>query len=330
MSPPVMWSTPATSAAARSRATTPTATSAACAKSATSTSEHQCPGIGTLGAKFQSSVGASAPLPPPRRLYRPARTVPVRAGRTFFGRRIGSPRRFHRPSTGANACPDTISAKPLIFQHNESSKNREPNADYERLLGMRGRKASPDPGRDRTQGFRNSIGASAPPSTPAPIESTRSDSPRSSGSYPFRGPHSATHRGKPDAEERGCKPRVSKHEGWASGDLRRLLGQPAAKEKLSDARVGENRRRGVGDAGAAKLQHDAVVGDFQRALGVLLDHQHRDAAGTHLGQRREQFIDHQRREPDRGLVDHHQLRLEQQRARDLKDLLLAAGERGGL
>src|SRR5438128_2388526 len=39
MSPLVTWSTPATSAAGRSRATTPTATSAACAKSATSTNE---------------------------------------------------------------------------------------------------------------------------------------------------------------------------------------------------------------------------------------------------------------------------------------------------
>src|ERR1700730_3694354 len=81
MSPLVMWSTPATSVAAGSRATTPTATSAACAKSATSTNGQST--SEDLG-KFLSSVGASAPLPPPRRLYRPARTVPVRAGRTFL------------------------------------------------------------------------------------------------------------------------------------------------------------------------------------------------------------------------------------------------------
>ena len=45
---------------------------------------------------------------------------------------------------------------------------------------------------------------------------------------------------------------------------------------------------------------------------------------------REQLVDHDRREADRGLVDQHQLRLEQQRARDLQHLLLAAGERGRL
>jgi len=69
---------------------------------------------------------------------------------------------------------------------------------------------------------------------------------------------------------------------------------------------------------------------FQRALGVLLDHQDRDAALAHGGERREQFVDHQRREADRGLVDHHQLRLEQQRARDLQDLLFTARQRGRL
>ena len=47
-------------------------------------------------------------------------------------------------------------------------------------------------------------------------------------------------------------------------------------------------------------------------------------------QDREQLVDHDRREADRGLVDQHQLRLEQQRAGDLQHLLLAAGERRGL
>src|SRR5947209_3967617 len=127
MSPPAMWSTPATSAAAGSRATTPTATSAACAKSATSTEQH--------GAKFQRSVGASAPLPPPRRLYRPAWTVPVQAGRTFLGAILDLPAGFAAVRGRSTAYSHAISAKPLILRHNESSKNREPNTDYERLLG---------------------------------------------------------------------------------------------------------------------------------------------------------------------------------------------------
>src|SRR6266516_4944218 len=52
---------------------------------------------------------------------------------------------------------------------------------------------------------------------------------------------------------------------WFMKALRRLLGQPTAQKELPDARVGEDRQRGVGDAGAAKLQHDAVIGNFQRA-----------------------------------------------------------------
>ena len=53
--------------------------------------------------------------------------------------------------------------------------------------------------------------------------------------------------------------------------------KPAAEEQLRDARIGKNVRRGVFDAGLALLQHQPVVGDLQRLLGVLLDQQNRDA-----------------------------------------------------
>src|SRR4029077_7659757 len=65
------------------------------------------------------------------------------------------------------------------------------------------------------------------------------------------------------------------------------LRQPPAQKKLPNARIGKNLRRRVGDARAAKLEHDAVVGGFERALGVLLDQQHRDAAAAHFGEDRE-------------------------------------------
>ena len=42
------------------------------------------PLLSLLGQEFQSSIGASAPLPPPRRLKWPAPTVPVGAGHTFL------------------------------------------------------------------------------------------------------------------------------------------------------------------------------------------------------------------------------------------------------
>ena len=143
-----------------------------------------------MGAEL-SSIGASAPPSTPAPIVSTRSDSPRPSGSYLFWDpyRTSPPALvppISEPSTRPNACSAAISGKSLIFQHNDSSKNHEPNGGCARLLGMRGRKASPGPGRDRTQGFRNSIGASAPPSTPAPIESTRSDSPRSSGSYPFK------------------------------------------------------------------------------------------------------------------------------------------------
>ena len=110
--------------------------------------------------------------------------------------------------------------------------------------------------------------------------------------------------------------------------LRRL--QPAAEKQLPDARIGEDVFRAVRDAHAAELEHDAVIGILQRPLGVLLDHQHGDAARAHVLEQGEQLLHQDRRQTDRGLVDQHQLGFEHQPAGDLQHLLLAAGERRGL
>src|ERR1041384_6505913 len=49
--------------------------------------------------RIQSLVGASAPLPPPRRSNRPARTVPVRAGRAFLTLPLWGERSVRRERT---------------------------------------------------------------------------------------------------------------------------------------------------------------------------------------------------------------------------------------
>src|SRR5215471_13916811 len=77
--------------------------------------------------------------------------------------------------------------------------------------------------------------------------------------------------------------------------------QSAAQEELADARVGEDLVGAVGDAHAAELQHDAVVRMGERLLGVLLDHQHRDAARAQLLEQLEQLLHQDGRQPDRGL-----------------------------
>ena len=65
------------------------------------------------------------------------------------------------------------------------------------------------------------------------------------------------------------------------------------------------------DAGQALLQHQAVVGDGEGGAGVLLDQQDGDAGVAQARQDREDFLDHQRREADRRLVDQHQLGVQQ-------------------
>src|SRR5947209_208385 len=52
--------------------------------------------------------------------------------------------------------------------------------------------------------------------------------------------------------------------------------QPATQKELPDAGVGENFFRAIGEPRAPELQNDAFVGALQRALGVLLDQQHRN------------------------------------------------------
>ena len=68
----------------------------------------------------------------------------------------------------------------------------------------------------------------------------------------------------------------------------------------------------------------------ERLLGVLLDHQHGDASRAQILEQLEQLLHQDGREPDRGLVDQHQLRLEQEPAGDLQHRLLAARQRRGL
>ena len=77
-------------------------------------------------------------------------------------------------------------------------------------------------------------------------------------------------------------------------------------------------------------EHVAAVGGRDGSLCALLDEQHGEAA---LPDRRERFeddVDDRRREPERRLVEQQDVRLRDERARDRKLLLLAAGQRAGL
>src|SRR6187549_2081063 len=96
-------------------------------------------------------------------------------------------------------------------------------------------------------------------------------------------------------------------------------------------RIRTQRRGGVAQDDAAGLQHEAMAGDLQRKIGVLLHQQDGDAAAAvDLHDALEDGLHQQRRNAERGLIQHQEFRLSHQRTADGQHLLLAAGERARL
>src|SRR5262245_33316809 len=79
---------------------------------------------------------------------------------------------------------------------------------------------------------------------------------------------------------------------------------------------------------AAVLHHIAVVGDLERHRGALLDDQDGDAElAPDLGEPAQQILHHDRRQPERELVDQQQFRRAHQRAGERQHLALAARQK---
>src|SRR5690242_5770388 len=78
---------------------------------------------------------------------------------------------------------------------------------------------------------------------------------------------------------------------------------------------------------AAVLQHVGALGDAQRHRDVLLDQQDGYSALVEHADGMQHFLDDQRRQAERGLVEHDELGRPHQAAADGEHLLLAAGER---
>src|SRR5438309_8993686 len=68
------------------------------------------------------------------------------------------------------------------------------------------------------------------------------------------------------------------------------LSHSTAEEKLAHPRIGQHRSRRGLHPGTAELQHDAEIRDLERALGVLLDHQDRDALCAQVLEDAEGFL----------------------------------------
>jgi len=103
----------------------------------------------------------------------------------------------------------------------------------------------------------------------------------------------------------------------------------SAEIRPVDFGVGDELLRGTFERHAARLEHVRAIGEAQRKRGVLLDEQHRGPAVADAGDHRADRLDHDRREPERRLVEQNQRRPRHQRAADGEHLLLATGQRSG-
>src|SRR5579871_1930731 len=105
----------------------------------------------------------------------------------------------------------------------------------------------------------------------------------------------------------GSQSKISAFEPWIGADHRR----PARYDALS-------------------LSKDiSAAGDLEALHDVLLDQQNGNALGMNARDQGEQFLDHYRRQPERGFVENKQSRLGHQPAADCEHLLFAARERAG-
>src|SRR5947207_2674069 len=118
------------------------------------------------------------------------------------------------------------------------------------------------------------------------------------------------------AEERRVLPRVRAGTSQES----------AAKIRARDAFVTQQLGACASHDDATQVHHVGAIGEPQRAEGVLLDEQHRDALSLQLGQRVEDALHDHRREPERRFIEQQQARLSQKRARDREHLLFPAGK----
>src|SRR3954447_10269235 len=98
---------------------------------------------------------------------------------------------------------------------------------------------------------------------------------------------------------------------------------------LADPRVIEQRGAVRVRDDAAVLQYVAARRGLQRRVDVLLDQQHGGAGVGHAHQPLEDLLDELGCEPERELVDHDQLRVGHQTARDRAHLLLPARHAAG-
>src|SRR5207248_6722376 len=106
-------------------------------------------------------------------------------------------------------------------------------------------------------------------------------------------------------------------------------GSSDSQVRFADRVAGQELGGAGGGADAAGLQHVRAVDDAEHLLDVLLDDQHREAAGPQALHQLEDLLDDYGGKARRGLVQQEELRLGHEGAADRAHLLLAAGHAAG-
>src|SRR3954468_1169156 len=102
-----------------------------------------------------------------------------------------------------------------------------------------------------------------------------------------------------------------------------------AEVRLANPVVMQQLGTGAAHDDAAVLEHIGTLRDLERYGDVLLDQQDRHAALVQHMDGAQHFLHHERREAERGLVEHDELRRTHQAAADGEHLLLAARQGAG-
>src|SRR6185295_8816498 len=122
----------------------------------------------------------------------------------------------------------------------------------------------------------------------------------------------------------GTRPEPAPPARWPSESSTSLSGEFAEEDALDLGGAQQLGGRTRQDR-APRLEHHAAVGELERELDVLLDEKDADALlVADPAHQNADLLHHPWREPEERLVDHQELRLRHQAARDGHHLLLAA------
>src|SRR6476619_8166245 len=126
--------------------------------------------------------------------------------------------------------------------------------------------------------------------------------------------------------ERFCRNSDKRKKFSSTPGKARIIGSSSSEPEVRPAHriVGLQLVGVAAEHDLARLEDIGAMGDAQGQVGVLLDHEHRDALLVELGELAEQALDDEGGQPERRLVEQEEPRPRHERPGDRQHLLLAS------